>query len=54
MYKFKVNNNVEIELSQPTKEALEKFMADSYFSIFFDEEMKESIRKQMKGKLDDW
>lgn len=54
MVKFKVNKNVEIELAEPTKEALERFMAQPTFSIFFDEETKESIRQQLKGKLKDW
>jgi uncharacterized protein (DUF302 family) len=48
VFKWKMNDAIEIELLEPTLEALEKLLSDSGFSIFTDEESKEIIRAKFK------
>jgi hypothetical protein len=50
MYKFKFDT-WDIELSEPTEEALEKFLADPMLSVFLDDKIKDAIRKQLEPEL---
>ena len=50
-YTFKIRN-IEVDLSEPTLESLNKFLEDSMIGIFICDEMKEDIRKDFLTLLE--